>query len=225
MSKGGCAVVLGVGPGLGLALVKKFSECGLSVVAAARDIERLTTLLKRSAPLNVTAAVCDATDEASVARLFQSLPGDDLEIAVYNAGGYAKGSILDLKADQVERTLRIGALGAFYFGQSAAKAMIGRHRGTIIFTGATAALRGGNGFAAFAMSKFAARALSQSMARELGPKGIHVAHVNIDGQIGESDEGGKLRPEAIAEAYWALHRQDQSAWSQEIDLRPWVERF
>ncbi len=219
------AVVLGVGPGLGLALTRKFSAMGLSVIAAARDGDRLAALISRVKIQDVTPIACDATEEAGIKRLFASAGNGAVEIAVYNAGGYARGSILELTAAQVEGAWRVGALGAFLFGQAAARAMVPKGKGTILFTGATAALRGGAGFAAFAMSKFAERALAQSMARELGPKGIHVAHVNIDGGIGADAAAASLDPNAIAEAYWALHVQHRSAWSQEIDLRPWVEKF
>jgi NAD(P)-dependent dehydrogenase (short-subunit alcohol dehydrogenase family) len=219
------AVVVGVGPGLGVALTRKFSSEGLTVVAAARDGKRLAELLRRELLPGVDAITCDVGDEAQVKRLFAPLADKELEIVVHNAGGYARGQVVDLSAEEVERTWRVGGLGAFHVGQAAARAMLPKGRGSIIFTGATAALRGGAGFAAFAMSKFAARALAQSMARELGPKGIHVAHVNIDGGIGEDRGATKLKPEAIADIYWSLHVQDRSAWSQEIDLRPWAERF
>jgi NAD(P)-dependent dehydrogenase (short-subunit alcohol dehydrogenase family) len=198
---------------------------GLSVIAGARDGDRLSALLSGAKLQGVTPVACDATDEAAVKRLFAATGGGGLEIAAYNAGGYARGSILDLTASQVEGAWRVGAYGAFLFGQAAARAMVPKARGTILFTGATAAMRGGAGFAAFAMSKFAERALAQSMARELGPKGIHVAHVNIDGGIGVDEGATKLTPDAIAEAYWALHLQHRSAWSHEIDLRPWAEKF
>jgi len=219
------AVVIGVGPGLGLALARKFSANGLEVIAAARDGKKLADLVAREKLKGIETAQCDATQESEVAGLFASCTGRPLEIVVYNAGGYARGSVLELTPAQIEKTWRVGALGAFHVGQAAARAMVPKAKGTIIFTGATAALRGGAEFAAFAMSKFAARALAQSMARELGPKGIHVAHVNIDGGIGVDDGATKLSPDAIADVYWSLHVQDRSAWSQELDLRPWVERF
>jgi NAD(P)-dependent dehydrogenase (short-subunit alcohol dehydrogenase family) len=216
------AVVVGVGPGLGVALTRKFSSEGLTVVAAARDGKRLAELLRRELLPGVDAITCDVGDEAQVKRLFAPLPtgtGDRRPQC------RRLRQLPDLSAEEVERTWRVGGLGAFHVGQAAARAMLPKGRGSIIFTGATAALRGGAGFAAFAMSKFAARALAQSMARELGPKGIHVAHVNIDGGIGEDRGATKLKPEAIADIYWSLHVQDRSAWSQEIDLRPLAERF
>ncbi|MGH6831228.1 MAG: SDR family NAD(P)-dependent oxidoreductase, partial [Methylocella sp.] len=143
----------------------------------------------------------------------------------FNASGYARGGILDLAPGQVEAAWRVGCLGGFLVGQAAAKAMSKPGRGTILFTGATASLRGSANFAPFAIAKFGLRALAQSMARELAPKGIHVAHVVIDGQIDVTDNDAKLNPADIAEAYWSLHRQPRSAWTQEADLRPWVEKF
>jgi NAD(P)-dependent dehydrogenase (short-subunit alcohol dehydrogenase family) len=156
-----------------------------------------------------------------------------LACAVFNAGAFRPGSILDIAPDDFEHCWRVGAFAGFLIGQAAARRMVARGSGMILFTGATASLRGGAKFANLASPKFALRALAQSMARELGPRGIHVAHVIIDGQIGGTagnDDGGSLpdswlAPDAIAEAYFDLHRQHRSAWSQEIDLRPWVERF
>ena len=144
---------------------------------------------------------------------------------MFNASGYARGGILELSASQVEASWRVGCLGGFHVGQQAAKAMLPQKQGTLIFTGATASIRGSANFAAFAIAKFGLRALSQSLARELGPQGIHVAHVLVDGQIGQAENDPKLRPAAIAEAYWNLHRQERSAWTQELDLRPWTEKF
>ena len=225
MASAPLAIIVGAGPGLGLALARKFATEGMSVTVSARDGKKLGELISRDGPKSAKAVSCDATKEGDVAKLFASLDGKVPDLVVYNAGGYARGEVVDLTADAVERTWRVGGLGAFLVGQAAARAMLARGKGTIIFTGATAALRGGKGFAAFAMSKFAARALAQSMARELGPKGIHVAHVNIDGGIGRDQGSASLDPDAIAAIYWSLHLQDRSAWSQEIDLRPWVEKF
>jgi NAD(P)-dependent dehydrogenase (short-subunit alcohol dehydrogenase family) len=156
-----------------------------------------------------------------------------LACTVFNAGAYRPGSILDIAPDDFEHCWRVGTFAGFLIGQAAARRMVARGSGTILFTGATASLRGGAGFANLASPKFALRALAQSMARELGPRGVHVAHVVIDGQIGEPAAGSdadrlpdsRLAPDAIAEAYVGLHRQHRSAWSQEIDLRPWAERF
>jgi NAD(P)-dependent dehydrogenase (short-subunit alcohol dehydrogenase family) len=221
------AIVIGVGPGLGAALVERCAREGLNVSAGARDRDRLRKLLDERGLKKVAALRCDVSDEASVGDLF----GDAIaahgapDLVVFNASGYARGSILELSPGQVEAAWRVGCLGGFHVGQAAAKAMVPAGRGTILFTGATASLRGSANFAPFAMSKFGLRALAQSMARELGPKGIHVAHIVIDGQIGESDNDARLRPSDIADAYWSLYRQPRSAWTQEADLRTWVEKF
>jgi NAD(P)-dependent dehydrogenase (short-subunit alcohol dehydrogenase family) len=171
---------------------------------------------------------CDVTREADVEAVFaRSLP--DLgspRLVVYNAGVYRPGKVTEISAEDFERCWRVGCFGGFLVGRAAARAMLAQAGGTIIFTGATASLRGGAGFANLAVGKFGLRAVAQSMARELGPRGIHVAHVIVDGQIGSEDGGdAKLEPDAIAENYLALHRQHRSAWTQELDLRPWVEKF
>jgi NAD(P)-dependent dehydrogenase (short-subunit alcohol dehydrogenase family) len=165
--------------------------------------------------------------ETAVGDLFAAVERDlgRPSLVVFNAGGYVRKPIAELSVSDVENTWRNNCLGGFLAGRAAARTMLPAGSGTIIFTGATAAMRGGVNFAAFAMGKFGLRALAQSMARELGPKGIHVAHTIIDGQIGDNAEGSKLAPTAIAEAYWQLHRQAKSAWTQELDLRPWAEKF
>lgn len=221
------AVIIGVGPGLGAALVERCAREGLAVSAGARNAERLRALLDQRDLKDVAAAPCDVTDQASVDDLFASAISvhGTPSLVVFNASGYARGSILDLTASQMEAAWRVGCLGGFHVGQAAARAMVPHGRGSIIFTGATASLRGSANFAPFAVAKFGLRALTQSLARELGPKGIHVAHTLIDGQIGDDPNDAKLRPAEIADAYWHLHRQQRSAWTQELDLRPWVEKF
>ncbi len=221
------AVVVGVGPGLGWALVKRFASAGMQVVAAARRVEKLEALASSNAGAGVRVHACDATKQTDVTKLFETVTRElgTPRLVVFNAGAYERGGILELTAESFERCWRIGCFGGFLVGQAAARAMIGSGGGTIIFTGATASLRGSAGFANLAMPKFGLRALAQSMARELGPKGIHVAHVIIDGQIGEPDEVSRLPPEAIAEAYYQLHLQPRGAWTHEQDLRPWVEKF
>lgn len=215
------AVVVGVGPGLGWALVKRFADAGMDVVAAARDVTKLQALT-RSENLHVRTEPCDATKPAHVDRLFSHVGVP--RVVVFNAGGYERGGILELSPEGFEQSWRVGCFGGFLVGQAAARLMVPAQAGSILFTGATASLRGGAGFAGFAMSKFGLRAVAQSMARELGPKGIHVAHVIIDGQI-ERGSDARLSPEDIAEQYYLLHRQPRSAWTQELDLRPWVEKF
>ncbi len=221
------AIVIGVGPGLGAALVEKCAREGMKVSAGARDRDRLRTLLDGRGLKDVPALRCDVTDAASVADLFADAVKAEgaPDLVIFNASGYARGSILELTPGQLEAAWRVGCLGGFQVGQAAAKAMVPAGRGTILFTGATASLRGSANFAPFAIAKFGLRALSQSMARELGPKGIHVAHVVIDGQIGVADGDAKLNPADIAEAYWSLYRQPRSAWTLEADLRTWVEKF
>jgi NAD(P)-dependent dehydrogenase (short-subunit alcohol dehydrogenase family) len=229
------AVVVGVGAGLGLALVKAFAAQGYTVVAAARSISKLNELAAQWPRDGVVPVSCDATAPADVDSLFQRSEAlGAVEIAVYNAGTFGRGSVLDTEAADFERCWRIGCFGGYLVGRAAARLMVARREGTILFTGATASLRGGAGFVNLASPKFALRALAQCMARELGPQGVHVAHVIIDGQI-ESERYAHLKdargpdsllaPSAIAEAYVALHRQPRSAWTQELDLRPWAEKF
>lgn len=221
------AIVIGVGPGLGAALVEKCAREGMKVSAGARDRDRLRALLDERGLKKVPALRCDVTDPANVADLFADAikAHGAPDLVIFNASGYGRGSILELTPGQLEAAWRVGCLGGFHVGQAAAKTMVPAGHGTILFTGATASLRGSANFAPFAIAKFGLRALAQSMARELGPKGIHVAHIVIDGQIGDADGDTKLKPADIAEAYWSLYRQPRSAWTLEADLRTWVEKF
>jgi NAD(P)-dependent dehydrogenase (short-subunit alcohol dehydrogenase family) len=218
------AIVVGVGPGLGAALVRRFAKEGMAVASAARQGDRLAALAKE---VGGKAYGCDATIETAVDDLFAAVERDlgRPALVVFNAGGFVRKPIAELSVGDMEGAWRSNCLGGFLVGRAAVRAMQVAGKGTIIFTGATAAMRGGANFAAFAMGKFGLRALAQSMARELGPKGVHVAHTIIDGQIGENAEATKLSPDAIADAYWHLHRQQKSAWTQELDLRPWAEKF
>jgi NAD(P)-dependent dehydrogenase (short-subunit alcohol dehydrogenase family) len=225
------AVVVGVGPGLGAALVRAFAHEGYTVFAAARSASQLHDLDEGT----VVPIDCDATEPADVERVFDAASrAGVLEVAVFNAGAFVRGSILETDPKEFERCWRVGTFAGFLVGQAAARRMIERGAGTILFTGATASLRGGSGFVNLAAPKFGLRAVAQSMARELGPKGIHVAHVIIDGQIQseryahlatERGPDSLLDPDAIAAQYLALHRQHRSAWTQELDLRPWSEKF
>jgi len=232
MSAEGSVLVAGVGPGLGIALAKRFARDGYRVAMLARSRERLAALAAQ-APDRLVPMPCDVTDPAQVSAAFEETEQrlGSLVCAIFNAGAYRRGSILDIEPEDFEHCWRVGAFAGFLIGQGAAQRMVARGSGTILFTGATASLRGGANFANLASPKFALRALAQSMARELGPRGIHVAHVIIDGQIGGGDDDSarapdsKLAPDAIADAYFNLHRQHRSAWSQELDLRPSVERF
>jgi NAD(P)-dependent dehydrogenase (short-subunit alcohol dehydrogenase family) len=230
------AVIVGVGPGLGFALVKRFASAGMAVAMAARDKDRLEQLLAREPLEDTRAYACDAIDQAAVDRLFADID-DELgapAVAVFNAGAFQPGGILEITPAEFERCWRIGCLAGFLVAQAAAGRMVERGHGTIIFTGATAALRGSARFANLAVPKFGLRALAQSMARELGPQGIHVGHVVIDGQImseryahlaAERGPDSLLEPDAIAEMYYQLHVQPRSAWTLELDLRPWTEKF
>jgi NAD(P)-dependent dehydrogenase (short-subunit alcohol dehydrogenase family) len=229
------AVVVGVGPGLGAALVRAFTKEGYTVVAAARSASTLRDLHQVKEAGQVVAIDCDATDQADVERVFEKAAAlGPTEVAIFNAGAFVRGSIVDTDPAEFERCWRVGCFAGFLVGRAAARRMIEHGRGTILFTGATASLRGGAGFVSLASPKFGLRAVAQSMARELGPKNIHVTHVVIDGQIHseryahlESERGpdSLLDPDAIAAQYVALHRQHRSAWTQELDLRPWSEKF
>ncbi len=230
------AIIAGVGPGLGHSLVKAFCGAGFKVVMAARDPEHLADLYPEGSDGEVVAQSCDVTDPASVAGLFET--ADDTvgtpDVVIYNAGAFVPGRVLEIKPAEFERCWRVGCFGGFLIGQQAAQRMLKAGRGTIIFTGATAALRGGAGYANLSSPKFALRSLSQTMARELGPENIHVAHVIIDGQIRsersaplEKNRGpdSLLDPDHVAQNYLHLARQPRTAWTQELDLRPWSEKF
>jgi NAD(P)-dependent dehydrogenase (short-subunit alcohol dehydrogenase family) len=229
------AVVVGVGPGLGAALADALAAAGYIVFAAARNVERVAGLGVARPSGQVIAVACDATKPADVEALFaRATAKGPLAMAVYNAGTFVRASVLDTSPDEFERCWRIGCFGGFLVGRAAARAMLTRGSGTIVLTGATASLRGGAGFVNLASPKFGLRALAQSMARELGPKGIHVAHAIIDGQIraeryeqllAERGPDSLLEPAAIAHTYLALHRQPRTAWTHELDLRPWSEKF
>jgi len=216
----------------------RFAEAGLHAVVSSRDEARcgaVADAVRRSGGES-TAVPCDAADPAAVESLFQRVERDlgIPEAVVYNAGTFQPGRVTDIEPEAFERCWRVGCFGGYLVGRRAAQGMLGTGHGTIIFTGATASLRGGAGFANLAVGKFGLRALAQSMARELGPQNIHVAHSIIDGQIlserhadlaSERPEDALLVPEAIADQYLALHRQHRSAWTHELDFRPWVERW
>jgi NAD(P)-dependent dehydrogenase (short-subunit alcohol dehydrogenase family) len=230
------AVVVGVGPGLGFALAKRFASGGMRVALAARRQHSVEALLAKEPLEGAIAYACDATRKDQVERLFEAV-GRDLgtpSLVAFNAGAFRPGSVLEIDVDDFVRCWEVGCLAGFLVGQAAARRMVAARAGTILLTGATAALRGSANFANLAVPKFGLRALAQSMARELGPKGIHVGHVIIDGQIRSErhrhleDQRGPdslLQPDAIAEMYWQLHLQPRSAWTHELDLRPWSEKF
>ena len=232
------AVVLGVGPGLGAAVARRFAHEGFAVGLMARSEESLSAAREEVEGAGGTALAVevDATDPTSVAQASDEVRDalGDPGVFVYNAGVFRMGGILELTPQDFDACFRANCSGAFYGAQQVLPAMLEKGRGTVIFTGATAALRGSAKFAALATGKFGLRALAQSMAREFGPQGIHVAHVVIDGQIDtprvrevspEREEHTMLSPAAIAESYWQLHVQDPTAWTLELDLRPAVEGF
>lgn len=227
------AVIVGAGPGLGSALARRFAAADMAVAVARRNGDKLSAL---AAEVGGKAYACDATDAAAVEDMFAAVTRElgTPTLAVFNAGAYRPGGILDIDPGDFEACWRTGCLGGLHVGQAALRRMAPAGTGTIIFTGATASLRGGAGFANLAVPKFGLRALAQSMAREFGPKGIHVAHAIIDGQISGERPGYRavergadavLAPAAIAEAYLRLHEQPRSAWTQELDLRPCLETF
>jgi NAD(P)-dependent dehydrogenase (short-subunit alcohol dehydrogenase family) len=231
------AAVLGVGPGLGAAVARRFAGEGFGVALMARK-ESVADVREeieggRGTALSVSA---DATDPDSVARAFERVRGElgDPEVFVYNAGAFQMGGILDLSPEQFDDCFRANCAGAFYAAQQVLPAMVETGGGTVLLTGASAALRGKANFSALAVGKFGLRALAQSMAREFGPQGVHVSHVIVDGQINtprmremspDREDHTLLSPAAIAETYWQLHSQDRTAWTLELDLRPAVESF
>jgi NAD(P)-dependent dehydrogenase (short-subunit alcohol dehydrogenase family) len=215
MAQAELALIVGAGSGLSGSLAKLCAAQGMRVALAARNVEKLKSF--EGAALHP----CDATNPADVKRLFESI--DIPQLVLYNASYRVRGPLLSLNPGEVEKTLRVTAYGGFLVAQAAARRMLERGRGSLFFTGASASVKGYAESAPFAMGKFALRGLAQSLARELGPKNIHVAHFVIDGGIGKAE--GKLDPDAIARTYLDTHRQDRSAWSFEVDLRPSVEKF
>ncbi len=226
------ALIVGAGAGLSASLARLLAAEGLKIGLAARDSEKLAEL---AAETGAAVAAADASDPAQVARLFETMDaalGGPPDVVVYNASGRMRGPITELDPEAVRRAVEVSAFGGFLVGREAARRMVPKGAGAILFTGASASVKGYPQSAAFAMGKFALRGLAQSMARELQPKGVHVAHVIIDGLIrspGRAEPAdapdSMLDPDAIARAYRDLIRQDRSAWSWEIELRPWVERF
>ncbi|SIR31623.1 MULTISPECIES: SDR family NAD(P)-dependent oxidoreductase [Acidiphilium] len=225
------ALIVGAGSGLSASLARLFAGHGLSVALAARTTEKLAPLC---AETGARAFTCDAGNQASVADLFTAVEAaiGSPDVVIYNASGRLRGPIETLDPADVARALEISAFGGFLVGQQAARRMIPQHHGAILFTGASASIKGYPQSAPFAMGKFALRGLAQSMARELAPQGVHVAHFVIDGGIASASRpvpaeapDSLLDPDAIALTYWQILHQPRSAWTWEIELRPWVERF
>lgn len=220
------ALIVGVGDGLSASLARLLAREGFAVALAARDADKLAPLAEET---GASRHALDAVDEAATEALVEGLPGR-LSVAIYNPSARARGPVADLDADAVRRALEVTAFGAFLTARAAARRMLAQEpqdgmRGTILFTGASAGVKGFARSSSFAMGKFAQRGLAQSLSRELHPQGVHVAWVNIDGAIGRDEEGSRLDPDAIAAGYLALIRQHRSTWSSELTLRPWVETF
>lgn len=243
-SRKGVCLVIGAGDGLGSALARAFAAEGLTVCITrrARNLERLEALADeiRAAGGEAHAFGCDARDETEVMSLFERIEAEigPLEVVVFNIGANVRFPIVETTSRVFTKVWEMACFAGFLAGREAARVMAPRGRGTLIFTGATASLRGRDGFAAFAAAKAGLRALAQSLARELGPQGLHVAHVVVDGAVdgtfirsirGEVDDllarDSILKPEEMAASYVHLHRQPRSAWTHELDLRPWSETW
>ena len=225
------ALIVGVGEGLSASLTRLLRREGLAVAIAARDRAKLGRLC---AETGAQAFSCDAQDEAQVRRVFAETegPSGPVDVVIYNASARTRGPFVELVPADVQHALQVTAFGAFLVAQQAATRMVPRGHGAILFTGASASVKGYAHSAPFAMGKFALRGLAQSLARELSPQGIHVAHFVIDGGIrgaGRGDDPNRpdalLDPDAIALTYLNVLRQPRSAWTWEVELRPWVERF
>lgn len=225
------ALIIGAGAGISASITRLFRTAGLQVVVAARDVDKLAPLIEET---GAVALPVDASDPEQVRALFEKTEAQigPPEVVVYNASGRLRGPIADLAPTEVERAVAVSALGAFYTVQQAAKRMIPARKGAILLTGATAGVKGFALSSPFAMGKFALRGLAQSAARELAPQGIHVAHIVIDGGVRsamrpdpEDRPDSTLDPDAIAQSYADLLRQHRSAWSWELEIRPWVEKF
>jgi NAD(P)-dependent dehydrogenase (short-subunit alcohol dehydrogenase family) len=228
------ALIVGTGSGISAAFARALKAEGYAVALAARNVDKLAGLAGETGAVTIPA---DATEPDSVAGLFAEVDRSfgHLDVVLYNASYRARGPFLDLDPREVAKSIEVSAFGGFLVAQQAAKRMVARGEGAILFTGASASVKGYAQSAPFAMGKFALRGLAQSLARELQPKGIHVAHFVIDGGVrnvarGRTEPTGAapdsfLDPAAIAATYMAVLKQPRSAWSLEVELRPWVERF
>jgi NAD(P)-dependent dehydrogenase (short-subunit alcohol dehydrogenase family) len=236
------ALVVGAGDATGGAIARRFAREGYAACVTRRNANKLVPLVERirAEGGQAHAFASDARLEADMQALVSGIERDiaPIEVAVFNIGANVRFSVTDTTERVYRKVWEMGALAGFLMGREVAKVMIPRGRGTILFTGATASLRGSAGFSAFAGAKHALRALAQSLARELAPQGIHVAHIVIDGAIDTAfiaenfperyalkATDGILNVDAIAESYWQLHRQHRSAWTHELDLRPWSEKW
>jgi len=235
-------LVMGAGDAIGSAIVRKFAAAGYAVCAARRNVDKLEPLVAEMerAGHPIHTFQCDARDESAVENLFKHIEDDvgPLAAVIFNVGANVPMSILETSARKFLKIWEMASFAGFLTGREAAKYMVKRGKGTILFTGATASLRGAAGFAAFASAKHGLRALAQSMARELGPRNIHVGHVVIDAAVDtawilenfpDSEElktrDGIVNPDDLATAYLQLHQQPRNAWTFELDVRPWIEKW
>jgi NAD(P)-dependent dehydrogenase (short-subunit alcohol dehydrogenase family) len=235
-------LVVGAGDALGGAIARRFAREGYLACVARRTADKLADLVASIEKTGGAAAAygCDARREDQVVALFERIEKEHgpIDVLAHNIGGNVRESILDATAQKFFKTWEMACMAGFLTGREAARRMVPRGRGTILFTGATASLRGGIGFAGFSAGKAGLRMVAQSMARELGPKGIHVGHVVVDGAIDTAfirenfparyalkEREGILDPDHIADIYWMLHAQPRDAWSFEIDVRPWIESW
>ena len=235
-------LVVGAGDATGGAIARRFAREGYIACVTRRSADKLAPLVAQieAAGGKVVPFGSDARNEDEVIKLVEHIEREiaPIEVAVFNIGGNVRFGITETTTRVYTKVWEMAALAGFLMGREVAKVMLPRERGSIFFTGATASLRGRDGYAAFAGAKHALRALAQSMARDLGPKGIHVAHLVIDGAIDTAfirdtfperyklkEKEGIVNPDAIAEAYWQLHIQPKNAWTHEMDLRPWMEPF
>ena len=224
------ALIVGVGDGLSASVARAFAKSGMKIALAARSVDKLGALAKET---GAAVHACDAADRGRVDELFDALDAAGApDVVVYNASYRARGPFTDLDPAEVEKSLRVSAFAGFLVAQQAARRMLASGHGAILFTGASASVKGYAQSAPFAMGKFALRGLAQSMARELAPRGIHVAHFVIDGGIRSARRpvpadapDSLLDPDAIAQTYLHVLQQPRSAWTWEVELRPWVEKF
>ncbi|MEE4279525.1 MAG: SDR family NAD(P)-dependent oxidoreductase [Halieaceae bacterium] len=241
-SEKGSVLVMGAGDAIGAAICRRFARAGYAVIAARRNAERLAFLKDEALTQGwrIDTTSCDARDEEQVARLFARIEGDlaPLDAVVFNVGANVPMGVLETDSRKFRKIWEMACLAGFLTGREAARYMLPRERGSILFTGATASLRGAAGFGAFASAKSGLRAWVQSMARELGPRNIHVAHVVIDAAVDtawirenlpdaqeRAARDGLVVPDELAELYLQIHQQPRSAWSFEVDVRPWIERW
>jgi NAD(P)-dependent dehydrogenase (short-subunit alcohol dehydrogenase family) len=235
-------LVVGAGDAIGAAICRRFARAGYTVCAARRNVERLQPLLEQAATAGweVHAYACDARREEQIAQLFAQIEAErgPLEVVVFNVGANVPMSVLETDSRKFHKIWEMACFAGFLTGREAARYMLPRQRGSILFTGASASLRGSAGFGAFASAKHGLRAWAQSMARELGPKNIHVAHIVIDAPVDTAwihenfpdasalaSRDGLVDPNELARVYLMLHEQPRSAWTFEIDVRPWIEKW